>query len=155
VCHMSDTADIAVFSPDRNLKLIVEVKGNRGATAEWASQLRRNLIAHEAIPRSPFFMLALPDKLYLWRNGSDAIDSRPADFVADSEPIISAYLDDRSPSPMESGGHGLDLIFASWLNLLTIMPLTEEMAAPHERWLLDSGLYDAIKNGSVETAASS
>lgn len=150
---MSDRPDITVFSPDRKLKLVVEVKGKPGASAEWASQLRRNLLAHQAIPHSPFFLLALPDRLYLWKNGSDSIDPRPADFVADPGPIISGYVDGTPKDTTNNAWHGLELIFATWLNLLTISNLTEEDAAPHEKWLLESGLYDAIKNGSVETEA--
>jgi hypothetical protein len=152
---MNDRADIAVFSPDKNLKLVVEVKGNRGASGEWASQLRRNLLVHQAIPRSPFFLLALPDRLYLWKNGSDSIEPRPAYFVADSAPIISGYLNEGAKEETNTTWQGLELIFANWLNLLTISNLTEEKAAPHEKWLLESGLYEAIKNGSVETDASS
>ncbi len=153
--EMSEPADIAVFSPDKKLKLIVEVKAKSGASPEWAAQMRRNLLAHAAIPRAPFFLLALPDRLYLWKDGSESTTARPADYVVDSSPIISAYLSDVDKMTPNNSWHGLELIFASWLNLLTISQLSEDKAAPHEKWLLESGLYDAIKNGSVETEASS
>ena len=151
---MTNGADIAVFSADSTLKLIVEVKGNRGVGLEWASQFRRNLLAHHAIPRSPFFLLALPDHMYLWKNGSEVVETRVPDFVIDSSPIVAAFLDETRELTANSS-QGLELVFASWLNLLTISGLSEDKAAPHERWLLESGLYEAIKNGSVETGASS
>jgi hypothetical protein len=152
---MSEPADIVVYSPDKELRLVVEVKGKQGASPEWAAQMRRNLLTHSAVPRAPFFLLALPDRLYLWKNGSEISDARPADFVVDSSQIILPYLDDPSISTSNRNWHGLELIIASWLNLLTISQLSEAGAAPHEKWLLESGLYDAIKNGSVETEASS
>jgi len=151
---MNNGADIAVFSPDNKLKLVVEVKGIRGVGPEWASQFRRNLLAHHAIPRSQFFLLALPDQMYLWKNGSDVVETRAPDFVIDSSPIISTYLHG-SVEHTANSGQALELVFASWLNLLTISSLSEDKVAPHEMWLLESGLYEAIKNRSVETVDSS
>lgn len=152
---MSNQPDISVFSPDNKLKLVVEVKGNRGANAEWASQFRRNLMAHEAIPRSPFFLLALPDRLYLWENGSEVIDLRKPDFEVDSSPILGPYLESSPESLNNNTSNSLELILASWLTLLTISHISNDEVASHERWLLESGLYEAIKNGSVKTEASS
>ena len=151
---MQDAADIEVYSEDNKLKLVVEVKSMHGTSPEWAAQMRRNLLVHSAVPRAPFFLLALPDHLYLWKDGSDSTDARPADFVIDSAPILSSYMNDAETIGTTGSGE-LELIFASWLNLLTIAQLSEDLAAPHERWLLESGLYEAIKNGSVQTEASS
>ena len=64
---MNQTADIAVYSPDDRLKLVVEVKGYRNATDEWAAQMRRNLLEYNAVPVGEFFLLVLPEYFYLWR----------------------------------------------------------------------------------------
>jgi hypothetical protein len=151
---MNNAADISVFSAENKLELIVEVKGNRGVGPEWASQFRHNLLAHHAIPRSQFFLLALPEQMYLWKNGSDVVETRGPDFVIDSSPIVSPYLAETTEH-IANSTQTLQLVFASWLNLLTICSLSKDEVAPHEQWLLESGLYDAIKNGSVETDASS
>src|SRR5215813_1877658 len=89
---MQDSADIEVYSHDKKLKLVVEVKNKHGASPEWAVQMRRNLLAHSAVPRAPFFLLALPDNLYRWKDGSDSTESRPPDFVVDASPILADYL---------------------------------------------------------------
>lgn len=152
---MLKLADINVYSPDNQLQLVVEVKSKSGSTAEWAAQMRRNLVAHSVVPRSPFFLLALPDRFYLWKNGSETSQSRPADFVVDSKPIVAPFLGDEEIAPEELSGRDLELIIKSWLSQLTISRISEREAAPHEKWLLDSGLYQAIKDGSVKTEASS
>ena len=54
-------ADIAVYDPDGQLQLVVEIKNRLGASAEWAARLRHNLLVHSFIPRAPYFLLALPD----------------------------------------------------------------------------------------------
>jgi hypothetical protein len=152
---MLKLADITVYSPDHQLQLVVEVKGKSGATGEWAAQMRRNLLAHSVVPRSPFFILALPDRLYLWKNGAESAQSRPADFVVDSTPIVAPYLGDTEIAAEQLSGRDLELIIKSWLSQLTISKISEGVVAPHEKWLLESGLYQAIKDGSVETEASS
>lgn len=151
---MLQLADIAVFSRDNQLQLVVEVKGKSGSTAEWAAQMRRNLMAHSVVPRAPFFLLALPDRLYLWKNGSESAEARHADFVIDSTPIVAPYLG-KTITADKLSGQDLELIIKSWLHQLTISGISEGAVAPHEKWLLDSGLYNAIKDGSVKTEASS
>ena len=76
---MKRIADIAVFSPDGSLKLIVEVKNYRKATDAWAAKLRGNLMADGFIPASEFFLLILPEFSYLWRR-SESPDAVPADY---------------------------------------------------------------------------
>ena len=53
---MSNQADIAVSAPDERVQLVVEVKNVRGASPEWAAQLRRNLLVHGLVPNAPFFV---------------------------------------------------------------------------------------------------
>ena len=68
---MKRLADIAVFSRDYRITLVVEVKGQKHATDEWAAKLRRNLLAHDMIPPSQYFLLALPDHFYLWKENAE------------------------------------------------------------------------------------
>ena len=61
-------ADIVVFGPDARPQLLVEVKNRSAASPEWAAQLRRNLAVHFGLTSTPYFLLALPDIFYFWRN---------------------------------------------------------------------------------------
>lgn len=60
--------DIAVYSADGKLLLLVEIKGMATTDATWAAQYRRNLLAHHVIPPSPYFLLVASDRMYLWAN---------------------------------------------------------------------------------------
>jgi hypothetical protein len=91
---VNEPADISVFSSDKRLELIVEVKTKYPSNAEWATKFRRNLLSNGAIPHTPFFMLALPDRLYLWKNGYSSSDERPPDFVIDSSLVVADYSSD-------------------------------------------------------------
>jgi hypothetical protein len=48
---MTTGPDFAVFSPDRQLQLVVEVKGTPRTDSNWAAKLRRNLLSHGAVPQ--------------------------------------------------------------------------------------------------------
>jgi hypothetical protein len=150
---MIQRPDIAVYSPDNKLQLVVEVKNKKGATAEWAANMRRNLFAHSVVPNSPYFLLALPDHFYLWKNPGSTIDIKPPDYTANSKPILEPYLNKSSHYLDTMSEYGLELIINSWLNKIVNANLTRETANPHEAWLLDSGLYNAIKHGYVKTEA--
>jgi hypothetical protein len=152
---MLKVADIAVYSPDHQLQLVVEVKGKTDATPQWAAQIRRNLLAHSIIPPVPFFLLASRDHFYLWRNGAPALDPKLPDYVVDSRDVIAPYINNTPISLDRIGDSSLQLIITSWLNLLTNSSLSRETVGANERWLFDSGLYDAIRNGSVEPQSSS
>ena len=149
---MIQRPDIAVYSPDSRLQLVVEVKNKKGATAEWAVSMRRNLFAHSVVPYSPYFLVALPDHFYLWKNPISAIDIRLPDYGASSKPILEHHLHNSFHLETMSE-YGLEVVINSWLNRLVNANLTRETASPHEAWLFDSGLYDAIKNGYVKTEA--
>ena len=58
-------ADLVVKSSDDNIALIVEVKARSHVSDEWALTLRRNFVAHQMVPSSAFFLLALKDYFYL------------------------------------------------------------------------------------------
>jgi len=152
---MLKVADIAVYSRDNRLQLIAEVKGKTGATPEWAAQMRRNLVAHSAIPPARFFLLATPEHFYIWENGSDSTEVKAPDSIVDARPIVDPYIKDTRISREQISDSSLQLILTSWLSFLVNSRLTAESAPPSEKWLFDSGLYDAIKHGSIETEASS
>jgi hypothetical protein len=151
---MLKAADIAVYSPDRELKLVVEVKGKTDATPQWAARMRRNLLAHSIIPPAPFFLLAAREHFYLWRNGTTVFDAKLPDYVVDSRPIVAPYIKNTPIRLERMGDSSLQLIMTSWLSGLVNSKLSPESAEPAEKWIFDSGLYDAIKEGSVEPQSS-
>jgi hypothetical protein len=149
---VSTSADIAVYDPDHKLQLIVEVKSKDGAPASWAARMRRNLLAHSMISNTRFFMLATPDSFYLWRD-ADAQGEVLPHFRIDATQLLAAYAG-RQQLPADGiSGYGLELLVASWLTDVMNSGLSEETVTADLRWLFDSGLYEAIKNGSVASQA--
>ena len=143
---MKQIADIAVYSPDNQLKLVVEVKSYRNATDEWAAKMRRNLLVDGFIPASEFFLLVLPEYSYLWRR-CESPDAVQADYKFSTKDALRLRGDMANPDELSS--FGLELLTSSWLNALAVSKVSRE-EAPELDWIFDSGLYDSIKHGSVK-----
>lgn len=126
---------------------------------DWAARLLRNMLVHEAAPTAPYFMLALPDRIYLWdlRHVPIAEAAPHPDYIADAGPVFGSYLNGGATSLADLGEDSLLLIVASWLTELLgsdPLELREQHLEPEMSALLfDSGLYDAAKQGAVATGS--
>lgn len=151
---MPSRADFVVYSPDHKLQLVVEVKGTQGSDAKWAAKLRRNLLAHDAVPNAPYFMLVLPDMLYLWSGASDK-DAPPPNFYAKTRTVLAQYLSHSGgAAPSTSiGERGLQLAVHSWLSDLTKPESPEKLNAALPEFLTTSGLAERVRTGFVKVEA--
>lgn len=143
--------DIVVFSPDDKIQLIVEVKSKQQTSDAWAAQLRRNLITHAILPRAPYFLLATPDFLRLWRDTQD-VDERQADVKVQTTAVLRPYLSHWGNAfPDEQS---FELLIKTWLSNLVHSHLEKHEAPSELGWVFDTGLYDSIRHGHVERQTS-
>jgi hypothetical protein len=143
---MNTTADILVHSPDHRLQLVVEVKNIADASPQWAASLRRNLLVHGAVPDAPYFLLALPKRLFLWKPTAEP-DVAP-DYVAGTTELLRDYLGSWFQEQQLSE-ESLELAVRAWLRDLTWSMRTPRRDSEADRMLLESGAYEAIHHGSV------
>ena len=115
--------------------------------------MRRNLLSHAAIPFSPYFLLALSDSFYLWKNDSSADHAAEADYKISAFQMLAPYLGQSIPPLDELSEYGLELIVTSWLEELVYSELRRDTIRPNLQWLLDSGLYESIRGGSLAIEA--
>ena len=67
--------------------------------------------------------------------------------------MLAPYLGHTIPALNELGGYGLELIVTSWLKEVVHAELRRVAIRPNLRWLLDSGLYESIKGGTLAIEA--
>ncbi|HJQ70584.1 MAG TPA: hypothetical protein VKA70_16525 [Blastocatellia bacterium] len=146
--YLDDGADILVRSPDNDIKLIVEVKARNQSSPEWAAKFRHNLIANHVLPKSRFFLLALPDFLYLWRDG-DSSEVVPPDYTVRTVNLLLKYLTRLGEEPKYIGEEGLQLALTSWLRDATFSSKRPPVGSDSYRFLVESGLLDAISKAEV------
>jgi hypothetical protein len=146
--HTIRRVDIAVYSPDRKLQLVVEIKNKLGASAEWVTRMRHNLLTHSFIPHVPYFLLVLPDFFYLWTDTTPMNSLAKPDYKIEAAKMLAPYLKP-TRSLNNLSGYGLELLTISWLEDMVRTDLQQDSVDPNLQWLLDSGLYEAIAHGSV------
>jgi len=138
-------ADIAAVRPDGKPVLLVEVKGRLGASDKWATEYRRNLVAHRFIELLSYFMLVTPEQVFLWKPGLEGAEA-PPDFVGDAGSILSEYKRFGNQTGKPSGP-ALDSLVFAWLTELLDKP--DSSSAPD--WIRGSGLVEAIRGTHLET----
>ncbi len=111
-------ADVAAYSPDGKLQLVVAVKNRPGASAEWVIRMRRNLLVHSVIPYAPYFLLVLPDFFYLWTDATSASDLAPPHYQMKATDVLSPYFDQSTQSLNDLSEYSLELLVTSWLENL-------------------------------------
>jgi hypothetical protein len=143
-------ADIVGYGRDKRLVLVGEIKNKKNTSPIWAAQLRRNILAHsDQLPSSEFFLVATPDRLYLWKSAGNNLppDARPIDI--DAKQIFSSYLERAGVAPESASSPAFELAVAAWLaELAQSGELRAKLAAVLPA-LLDSGFLDAIKDGQI------
>lgn len=138
--------DIVVYDAEQRLALVVEVKSRRGTNEEWAAETRRNLLAHGLLATTPYFLLALPDRFYLWVNQSQP-DAFP-DYGVDPVPLLNPFWGSVG-IPEHLSPPTFEMIIEGWLATLTWVDELPESVRENGNWLIESGLFDAIKRGHL------
>lgn len=146
---MGNRADIVVRSD--NFKLFVEVKGGGGqSSADWAARYRRNLVEHQVIPKTEYFLLALPDYLYLWKE-KNTIEVIPPDYVVRTFKVLKKYLTILDAEPKVIEKEGLQFALSTWLKEATLSSERPPEGSDAYKLLVESGLLDTIGKSEVTT----
>jgi len=143
-------ADLAVYDRDGQLTAVAEVKNKVGTSREWAAGLHRNTLARGGFSDIKFFLLATPDRFYLWKDAVGALDAVEPTYDGDAGGLLASYFARSRLDPSDISGSAFELVVAAWLADLARSdgPPTD---LPHEQqWLLESGFFNAVKNGRVE-----
>jgi hypothetical protein len=144
--------DLSVNNRAGQLILAVEVKRKTQASAKWAAQLRRNILAHGTFPKTPYFLMAFPDKFYLWTDPDSPLDYSEPTYTIDAQPILEPYLKRSGLTADQISGHSLELIISSWLGEIMYSDQLEDLDNS-QQWLMESGLYKALAGGQLEHEA--
>jgi len=146
---MRSYADLALYDRNGQLTAIAEVKNKLGTSREWATQLRRNILAHSENYNAGFFLLVTPDRLYLWKNaGTTALFIQPH-YEINAEPIFAPYFERAGIDPRNVSAHAFELVVGAWLSDLVRAGEVPEQVANGQKWLVESGFLTAVKDGRL------
>ena len=143
------TVDLSGYDASGGLVLLAEAKNRLATDRRWASQMRGNLVAYGRLPPAAYFLLALPDRFYLWKDPpSDQPYVEPT-FEIDPQPLLKPYLDHLGSSVDDLTNEGFELLVAAALNQVLTSADRGEQADEAVRWAKDSGLSEAWRGGRL------
>ncbi len=143
-------ADLVVYDRNGQIILIAEIKKKTGVSAEWAAKWRRNMLAHGGLPDAKYFMIALPDRFYIWKNAGTNPELAAPTFEIDAEKALKPYLKESELSLEDINPQSFEFIVTSWLNsvLQTGEPFNHENYALNG--IYKSGLLAALTGGYLK-----
>ncbi len=143
-------ADLVVYDKNGQIAIIVEIKKKTGASVDWARKWRRNILAHGSIPDVKFFLIALPDRFYLWKDTASIPEPTTPTFDIDARPLLKPYLQ-KIDTPLQNiSGQSFELVVSAWLTSI----LQNEQAFNKQNnslnWIKTSGLFETIRGGHLK-----
>src|SRR5262249_12562414 len=130
---------------ENNPVFAIEVKIKRGTNAEWAAYAHQTMLTYGQISDAQYFLLALPDRFYLWTDQPQN-NLEPPTYVIDPLAFLAPYFEKAGVTPENITEMGFRLLILLWLNELIRVDEPSKMA---ERWLIDSGLLDTLRQGHI------
>lgn len=147
---MGHSADLEIHDKDGRPLLLVEVKGKLGTTSDWAAAMRRNLAAHGILPPAKFFLLAMPDRFYVWIDKTQRVDALEPDLAFDPASVLQPYLIRAEVQREDIAESSLELLVASWLGEIARGHGVERLPADAAAWLTREGFFEAVRSGRLE-----
>lgn len=145
---MSIPTDVALYDSGGQLVAFVQFCNKRGTSRAWATEFRRNILAHGGFPQARFFLFITPDRIYLWKNAASAGPEVEPDFEIDAIPIFKPYLKRLRRKVISS--EAFELLASGWLSELINFPRLSTERLAWQRALIESGFLKAVTGGKIE-----
>ena len=143
---MALNADIIVYARDRRLALAVEIT-SLSEPIQDVIATRRHLVMHPLFPRASFFLLVNPSSMFLWRE--ETLSIAPPDYEVSADAVVNYLLGQESRKWEMTQGE-LEIIVLHWLGTIVNGLREADPASPPEQMLIESGLYELIRNGDLQ-----
>lgn len=105
--------DIVAYDRDGRVLLLAEAKSRRGTSESWAAGLRRNMLSHGVLPWSKYFLIATPERVYLWRQ-PNAAEVAPG-VTINAERVFKPYFQRLHQEPSSIAPEAFEHLVLTWL----------------------------------------
>jgi len=102
--------DFVAYDREGQVLLLAEAKSRRGTSESWAARLRRNMLSHGMLPRSKYFLIATPERMYLWKQERADPGEAPPEFTIDAEKVFRPYFQKLQQEPLNIGQRHSNLL---------------------------------------------
>ncbi len=147
---MNTRVDIALYARNGQLTVVVEIKNILGTSRTWATQTRRNILAHGGSCDVIYFLIVTPDRLYLWKNAGTNPAQIPPTYEVDMQLEFAPYFKSAGLEPNHIRGHAFELLVGAWLSDVTRSGKATGQFDNECSWLNKSGFRAAVKDGRIK-----
>lgn len=145
--------DFIAYKADGTIVLLAEAKSRRGTTDLWAAKLRRNMLAHGVLPRSQYFLIVTPERMYGWRQEDLLPSDVLPEFTVDAQKALAPYFAKLNQDPVNISPRAFELVILTWLNDITRSQKHGPEVDASLRSLIDSGLLSSLQRAEIEMNA--
>lgn len=142
--------DFIAYDPKGRIVLLAEAKSRRGTSEVWAAKFRRNMLAHGMLPKSKYFLIATPERIYGWNEDNLSTDEVLPQFTIDARKALAGYFTRLNQDPVNIGPEAFELLILSWLNDIAGSTEYNGELDPSVKSLSDSGLLTSLRQAQIE-----
>jgi hypothetical protein len=140
--------DFVAYDRDGGVLLLAEAKSRHGTSEDWAARLRRNMLAHGLLPWAKYFLIATPERMYLWKQERPNLVEAPPEFTIDAAKVFQPYFQRLNQEPSNIGPQEFDLLVLTWLNDIALSGGPKPAQDPSSAWL--SELAGSLRQARIE-----
>lgn len=146
--------DFIAYDQEGRVLLLAEAKSRRGTSELWATGLRRNMLSHGLLPSSKYFLIATPERLYLWRQDQPDAAETPPQVTMDAEKIFRPYFQKLQQEPSKIGPEAFEHLVLTWLKDIAqsgdrhASDRTLRQEDPSSQWLVE--LSRSLEQADIE-----
>jgi len=107
--------DFVAYDREGQVVLLAEAKSRLGTSENWAARLRRNMLSHGILPWAKYFLIATPERMYLWKQERPNPAEVPPEFTIDAVKVFQPYFQKLHQEPSKIGPEAFELLVLTWL----------------------------------------
>jgi hypothetical protein len=107
--------DFVAYDREGQVVLLAEAKSKHGTSVDWAARLRRNMLSHGLLPWAKYFLIATPERMYIWRQERPDAADAPPEFTIDAAKVFQPYFQKLRQEPSKIGPEAFELLVLTWL----------------------------------------
>jgi hypothetical protein len=140
--------DFVAYDREGRVVLLAEAKNRRGTSEQWAAHLRRNMLSHGVLPWAKYFLIATPERLYLWKQERPNSGDVPPEFTIDAAKVLQPYFQKLHQEPTKIGPEAFELLVLTWLTDIARSGEEKHEQDPSSAWL--SELTGSLQEARIE-----
>ena len=106
------------------------------------------MLSHGMLPLARYFLIATPERMYLWKQESlDPVEALP-EFTIDAEEVFQPYFQKLDQEPLNIGPEAFELVVLTWLTDIASSGEHNPKRGSTSAWL--SELTDSLQEARIE-----